>query len=127
MIEYDLDKEHSILHVQPKSPLEQDDFVKLAKAVDPYIEATGGLAGLIIEAPAFPGRNRQDLWIGCVGAWPVYGSSWWASCSALSWWMALSMASGSVRSMPLSVRAAATFLAGPQAVSLSKASSKTGR
>ena len=55
MIEYDLDKEHSILHVQPKSPLEQDDFVKLAKAVDPYIEATGGLAGLIIEAPAFPG------------------------------------------------------------------------
>ena len=72
-------------------------------------------------------RNRQDLWIGCVGAWPVYGSSWWASCSALSWWMALSMASGSVRSMPLSVRAAATCLAGPQAVSLSKASSKTGR
>ena len=41
--------------MQPKSPLEQDDFVKLAKAVDPYIEATGGLAGLIIEAPAFPG------------------------------------------------------------------------
>src|SRR6185312_6560127 len=72
-------------------------------------------------------RNRQDLWIGCVGAWPVYGSSWWASCSALSWWMALSMASGSVRSMPLPVRAAAPFLAGPQAVSLSKASSKTGR
>lgn len=55
MIEYDLDKEHSILHVQPKSSLEQDDFVKLAKAVDPYIEATGGLAGLVIEAPAFPG------------------------------------------------------------------------
>ena len=55
MIEYDLDTEHSILHVQPKSPLEQDDFVKLAKAVDPHIEATGGLAGLIIEAPGFPG------------------------------------------------------------------------
>ncbi len=55
MIEYDLDKEHSILHLQPKSPLEKDDFVKLAGVVDPYIEATGGLAGLIIEAPAFPG------------------------------------------------------------------------
>src|SRR5271167_1435610 len=55
MIEYDLDKEHSILHVQPKSPLEQEDFVKLAAAVDPYIEATGSLAGLIIEAAAFPG------------------------------------------------------------------------
>ena len=55
MIEYDLDIEHSILHVQPKSAIEQDDFVKLAEAVDPHIEATGDLAGLIIEAPGFPG------------------------------------------------------------------------
>jgi SpoIIAA-like len=55
MIEYDLDTEHSILDVRPKSPLEQDDFVTLAKAVDPHIEATGGLAGLIIDAPSFPG------------------------------------------------------------------------
>jgi SpoIIAA-like len=55
MIEYDLDIEHSILHVQPKSAIEQDDFVKLAKAVDPHIEATGGLSGLIIETPGFPG------------------------------------------------------------------------
>jgi hypothetical protein len=55
MIEYDLDTEHSILHVQPKSAIEQDDFVKLASAVDPHIEATGGLAGLIVEAPRFPG------------------------------------------------------------------------
>jgi hypothetical protein len=55
MIEYNLDTEHSILLVQPKSAIEQDDFVKLAKAVDPHIEATGGLAGLIIETPSFPG------------------------------------------------------------------------
>ena len=55
MIEYNLDTEHSILLVQPKSAIEKDDFVKLAKAVDPHIEATGGLAGLIVEAPSFPG------------------------------------------------------------------------
>jgi hypothetical protein len=55
MIEYNLDTEHSILLVQPKSALEKDDFVKIAKAVDPHIEATGGLAGLIIETPSFPG------------------------------------------------------------------------
>jgi monoamine oxidase len=55
MFEYDLDTEHSILHVQPKSAILQDDFTKLAKAVDPHIEATGGLAGLIVEAPGFPG------------------------------------------------------------------------
>lgn len=55
MIEHSLDTEHSILHVRPKSALERADFEQLAKAVDPYIEETGGLAGLIIEAPKFPG------------------------------------------------------------------------
>jgi len=31
MVEYNLDTEHSIPHVQPKSAIENDDFVKLAK------------------------------------------------------------------------------------------------
>jgi stage II sporulation SpoAA-like protein len=55
MIEYELDKEHSILHVQPKSAIAQDDFTKIAEAVDPHIEATGDLAGIILEASGFPG------------------------------------------------------------------------
>ena len=33
MIEYNLDTEHSILHVQPKSAIEQDDFEKIEKVV----------------------------------------------------------------------------------------------
>ena len=55
MIEYELDTENSIVLVRPKSALEQDDFRKLANAVDPHIEAAGDLAGLIIEASGFPG------------------------------------------------------------------------
>lgn len=55
MIEYELDKEHSILEVRPQSALDKEDFVELAKAVDPHIEANGDLAGLIISAPSFPG------------------------------------------------------------------------
>jgi hypothetical protein len=55
MIDYTLDTAHSILHVRPQSALSADDFVKLASAVDLHIEATGGLAGLIIETPSFPG------------------------------------------------------------------------
>jgi hypothetical protein len=55
MIEHELDRTHSILYVRPKSALAADDFANLARAVDPYIEATGGLAGLIIETPSFPG------------------------------------------------------------------------
>ena len=62
MIEYNLDTEHSILHVQPKSAIENDDFVKLAKAVDPHIEATGGLSGLIIETPRFPDGGVLGQW-----------------------------------------------------------------
>jgi SpoIIAA-like len=55
MIEHSLDAAHSILYVRPKSALAQEDFVQLANTVDPYIEATGDLAGLVIETAAFPG------------------------------------------------------------------------
>jgi hypothetical protein len=55
MIEHELDTEHSILYLRPKSALAQKDFEQLAKTVDPYIEKSGNLAGLIIEAPKFPG------------------------------------------------------------------------
>ena len=55
MIEHSLDTAHAILYVRPQSSLGQDDFVQLAKTVDPYIEKAGDLAGLIIEAPVFPG------------------------------------------------------------------------
>ena len=55
MIDYDLDTAHSILLVRPQSRLDKDDFVRLAKAVDPQIEATGDLAGVIFDARSFPG------------------------------------------------------------------------
>jgi hypothetical protein len=55
MIEHALDTKNSILHIRPLTALEQEDFAKLAKAVDPHIEATGGLAGIIIEIAEFPG------------------------------------------------------------------------
>jgi hypothetical protein len=55
MIEHTIDAEHSILYVRPTAKLDANDFELLAKTVDPYIERTGGLSGLVIEAPAFPG------------------------------------------------------------------------
>ena len=44
MLEHTLDAAHSILYVRPQSPLQRDDFVRLAATVDPYIEKTGDLA-----------------------------------------------------------------------------------
>ena len=55
MIEHTLDPVNAILYVRPVSSLEKADFEQLAKAVDPYLETIGNLAGLIIEAPSFPG------------------------------------------------------------------------
>ena len=55
MIDHALDTTHSILHAKVTGPLEQGDFAQLAKTVDPHIEQTGGLAGIVIEAPTFRG------------------------------------------------------------------------
>jgi hypothetical protein len=55
MIEINIDVANSVLYVRPKAALEEGDFEQLTKTVDPYIEKTGNLAGLIIEAPRFPG------------------------------------------------------------------------
>ena len=55
MIEHTLDREHSILYLRPTSALEEADFAQLANTVDPYIQETGGLSGLIIETASFPG------------------------------------------------------------------------
>ncbi len=55
MIDFHLDTADSILYVRPKAAVTENDFTKLAQAVDPHIEATGDLAGLVVEASSFPG------------------------------------------------------------------------
>jgi hypothetical protein len=55
MIEYRLDTAHSILYLHPTSALTAADFAELAATVDPYIDAHGDLAGIVIEVAAFPG------------------------------------------------------------------------
>ena len=55
MIKYDLDTATSVLTLHPESAFDKNDFAELAKAVDPHIESTGDLAGVIIDAAHFPG------------------------------------------------------------------------
>jgi hypothetical protein len=55
MINVTLDRERSLLIVRPESSLEKRDFLELAAIADPWIAETGSLAGLVIDAPAFPG------------------------------------------------------------------------
>lgn len=55
MIDHTLDTANAILYVRPLESLERSDFEQLAEVVDPFIDEAGGLAGLIIDAPEFPG------------------------------------------------------------------------
>jgi hypothetical protein len=55
MIQHQLNQADGILTVVPEGPLAAEDFKALGAEVDPFIERTGGLRGIMIEAEAFPG------------------------------------------------------------------------
>ena len=55
MLDFEFDKATRVLTINPAAPLEKADFVDLGKTVDPEIEASGDLAGLIIDVPHFKG------------------------------------------------------------------------
>lgn len=55
MIDFEFDATQSVIIIRPQSRLQARDFDTLANAVDPQIEAAGSLAGIIIDAPTFPG------------------------------------------------------------------------
>ena len=55
MSNQELLRTEGILILEPEAPLEADDFARLAQEIDPYIEASGKLHGVMIDAESFPG------------------------------------------------------------------------
>ncbi|MDF7806932.1 STAS/SEC14 domain-containing protein [Pontiellaceae bacterium B12219] len=55
MLNVTLDKETGIALLEPHGALIQSDFENAARLIDPYVEATGKLNGLIIYTEKFPG------------------------------------------------------------------------
>jgi len=55
MLTHELLRDRGILLLRPQGPIQAGDFESIAKLVDPYIEQTGGLRGVLIDAPSFPG------------------------------------------------------------------------
>jgi len=55
MLRHDLLRDKGILVLTPEGALRAEDFTALAAAVDPYIEEHGGLKGVLLDAPSFPG------------------------------------------------------------------------
>ncbi|SFV56183.1 Conserved protein [hydrothermal vent metagenome] len=60
MLKQKLDRENSILTLEPEGKLTEDDFDKVSKDIDPYIEESGGLKALIIVTPSFPKWENAD-------------------------------------------------------------------
>lgn len=55
MLNYELLPGRKVLIVEPQAALEAADFERLVQAVDPFIERSGGLNGLMIYSDSFPG------------------------------------------------------------------------
>ena len=50
-----LDQEHAIALLEPTGALDEKDFQAAASMIDPLIESSGQLNGLIIHTESFPG------------------------------------------------------------------------
>jgi hypothetical protein len=54
-LSFELMKDERVLVLEPKGELEAADFERVSQDVDPFIEETGGLNGIMIVAKHFPG------------------------------------------------------------------------
>ena len=55
MLSVNIDEERGIAILEPSGPLSKNDFELAARIIDPYIEKSGSLKGLVVHAKSFPG------------------------------------------------------------------------
>ena len=55
MLSVKIDEENRVAVLQPEGPLSESDFRSAARAIDPLIEKSGRLNGIIIYTKSFPG------------------------------------------------------------------------
>lgn len=55
MLNVILQPNFGIAILEPDGPLTEDDFKYASEKLDPYIESSGGLKGIIIASESFPG------------------------------------------------------------------------
>ena len=57
MLKVSLDEKEGIAILEPDGELSESDFKSASEIIDPYLENTGELKGLIIHVKSFPGWN----------------------------------------------------------------------
>ena len=55
MLTVKLDQEDGVVTLEPNGALTKSDFESAAKEIDPYLEKSGKLNGIIIHVKSFPG------------------------------------------------------------------------
>jgi len=63
MLTVDLDETLGIAILKPDGKLSENDFTLAAKTIDPYIEKSGKLKGIIIYVESFPGWDSFSSFI----------------------------------------------------------------
>lgn len=63
MLNIKLNKASGIVIAEPDGKLSKKDFLEAAKLIDPYIEETGKLNGIIIHTKSFPGWDSFSAMI----------------------------------------------------------------
>ena len=63
MLNIKLDKNNSIAVLEPDGELTEADFINAAKIIDPYLEESNQLNGLIIHTQSFPGWDSFSVFI----------------------------------------------------------------
>ena len=59
MLSAEIDEAMGIAILGPDGPLSKDDFESVAKAIDPYIQKTGKLNGLVIHTRMIGTRSAN--------------------------------------------------------------------
>ena len=55
MANFQIDYRNLVVHIEPHQALAEEDFSSLESAIEPVLEHSGGLNGVIIEMDRFPG------------------------------------------------------------------------
>ena len=55
MLSVEIDEENGVAIFEPNGSLSADDFESAARVIDPYLEKSGLLKGLVIHVEHFPG------------------------------------------------------------------------
>lgn len=63
MLKVTLNEEKALAILKPESALSKEDFEKVAKTLDPFIEKSGKLNGILIAVQDFPGWDSFSAFV----------------------------------------------------------------